>query len=418
MLHDIFKWVITASCMGTALTLLTILARPLTRKLFSAEWHYYIWLAALAVMIVPVKFNLPTDRVDVIPVQMRTVAVAGQKFISPVTEITVYQIGLEEVWLAGAIILLLVKLLSYAVFRHRLRKTGEEISCSIISDFTDKKITVMRSGMTISPLMTGLFNPTLVLPETPMTEDQLEFVLAHEMMHLKRKDILYKWIVCFVKCVHWFNPVIYFAARQIDIECEISCDIGATESMKREEKKAYVDTVLTLISARSKRLPFTTGMAGSKKTMKKRILSIAKERQRGKIIKILSVTALAICLVGTMFVSGAAAGIMLEEIEAKLELKEKLPVLEKLFGGWEIEKATENPALSLPVENMETVPDSKLEMMGEKETAQEEENDLAEELSSAVFEKPENAKVVKYNSDENATHYITLTPNEKGCISV
>ena len=95
MLQDIFKWVIISSCIGTVLTFLIVLTRPLTKKLFSCAWHYYIWLVVLAVMIIPIKINIPANRIDKIPGQIRMVAVTGQKVMEPVTQTTVYQIGVE-----------------------------------------------------------------------------------------------------------------------------------------------------------------------------------------------------------------------------------------------------------------------------------------------------------------------------------
>lgn len=412
MLQDIFKWVIIASCMGTALTFLIVLTGPMTKKVFSNVWHYYIWLGVLAVMMIPMKFNIPASKMDKIPGQIRMIAVTGRKVIEPVTQTMVWQIELEEIWLAGAVVLLLAKLLTYVIFRFQLQKNGDKISCSMIEKFTDRKITVIQSDMTASPFMTGIFKPLLVLPKFPISERQLEFVLAHEMIHLKRRDVLYKWIVYFARCIHWFNPVIYFVARQIDIECEISCDIKATEFMNHKEKKAYADTVLTLASVSGRKIPLSTGMADSKKIMKKRILSIAKERKRGKIIKAFSVIVLTGCMVVALFISGAAAGIMMEKIQPKLEIVSELPALEKIFGRLEIEKKTENQPTPILVKNEE----SELEETTEK--VQTEENYAEEEFLTEVFTKPENARVIKYNSDDKSTHYITLYPNENGVISM
>ena len=72
--------------------------------------------------------------------------------------------------------------------------------------------------------MTGVFKPTLLLPETALDEEQLNNVLAHEMIHFIRIDILLKWFVCIVKSIHWFNPAVYYISRQAYIECENSCD--------------------------------------------------------------------------------------------------------------------------------------------------------------------------------------------------
>ena len=67
-----------------------------------------------------------------------------------------------------------------------------------------------------SPILTGFLHPFLVLPgelcrewETKLTEEQrvlrMEYVLRHELIHLKRLDLYYKWLVQAVVCIHWFT---------------------------------------------------------------------------------------------------------------------------------------------------------------------------------------------------------------------
>ncbi len=59
MLTYLFHALLITSMMGTVLAMLLMIFRPLTRKYFSAGWHYYAWLSVLLVMLVPVRFILP-----------------------------------------------------------------------------------------------------------------------------------------------------------------------------------------------------------------------------------------------------------------------------------------------------------------------------------------------------------------------
>ena len=56
---QLFTSYILTSIAGTFLALILILLRPLTRKIFSGNWHYYMWLVVLLVMILPLRFNIP-----------------------------------------------------------------------------------------------------------------------------------------------------------------------------------------------------------------------------------------------------------------------------------------------------------------------------------------------------------------------
>ena len=55
MLEYIFKAFLLTSLIGTALTLLLIAIKPITRKFLSSKMHYYLWLVVLVAMIVPFR---------------------------------------------------------------------------------------------------------------------------------------------------------------------------------------------------------------------------------------------------------------------------------------------------------------------------------------------------------------------------
>lgn len=129
------------------------------------------------------------------------------------------------------------------------------------------------------------------------------------MTHLKRNDILYKWFVSIVKCVHWFNPAIYFISKQINIDCEISCDLAVVKEMDEQQEKGYIETILTLLTHNnSKGIPLTTGMTGNKKTLKRRFIMIKKRIKVSKKVAIISGILAVIILATTVFASGVLNG--------------------------------------------------------------------------------------------------------------
>ena len=339
---QVFTSLLITSAVGTALALILTLLKPITMKVFSGSWHYYMWLVVLLVMILPIRLSLPENPVTTPPIS-ETVTITDNQIEITDTPIIIEtqpeQIIQEQttqpekvstvqvikdflsgkvllfslIWLMGAVLLFLIKIISYLIFLIKIHRHSELISCPEVKAYTNRKIRARVSDTICSPLMIGIIRPTLLLPKTNITPKQLHNVLAHEMTHLKRKDILYKWFVSIVKCVHWFNPAIYFISKQINIDCEISCDLAVIKEMNEQEKKGYVETILSLLTHNnSKAIPLTTGMTGNKKTLKRRFAMIKKKLKPNKKVAIISGIIAVLILAITLFASGILNGAFLK----------------------------------------------------------------------------------------------------------
>ncbi|MBR3995218.1 MAG: peptidoglycan DD-metalloendopeptidase family protein [Clostridia bacterium] len=342
MLQDIFKAILVTSFIGTALTLVLALIKPITKRWFTSSWHYYMWLVVLVVMLLPIRISLP-GQIQSVPVLESNSQIA-EETVSNVTnepiQVTKQDLQLNSdkesntysrlenlkmfaydkfniaafIWFVSMMVLFLCKLIGYMIFLIKLRKYSDVISCPELMRFTNKKIVTRTSDRISSPLMIGLFKPTLLLPKTEMTPEQLDNVLAHEMTHFKRKDILYKWFICMVKCIHWFNPAIYYINKQVNIECEISCDLAVVKEMSEEQEICYINTILTLLAAGNLRTAaLTTGMTSDKKTLKRRFTMIKNRKRMKKSTRIISTILAVALLFTTLFASGVLATTVLGE---------------------------------------------------------------------------------------------------------
>ncbi len=333
---QVFYAFLLTSALGTAFALIIAILRPLTRKVFSAGWHYYIWLAVLVVMILPVRLNLPEKFIPS-HVGTQTIAIESdevqntqitqtvqtqiqipkkqliQKDVSDViTPIKSFMCDnallISYIWLLVSVVLFIVKIIRYIIFLNIMKEHSEPVLCVDINAYTSKNITTRASSTINSPLVIGIFRPTLLLPKTDITREQLNNILAHEITHLKRNDILYKWFVSIVKCVHWFNPAIYFISRQINSDCEISCDLSVVKNMDINNKKKYAETILSLLSHNnSKAVPLTTGMTGDKTLLKKRFIMIKEKQITNKFAHIISIILSVLFLSATVFSGGVLA---------------------------------------------------------------------------------------------------------------
>lgn len=128
---------------------------------------------------------------------------------------------LGVVWLAGVGTVLLWQVLLYLSFRRRIRRWAVPPQSSALQKvFADsiklleiqKPVRLAVCPKVTSPMMTGIFSPVVLLPREDYDEETLRFILRHELVHLKRRDILYKQLMLLATAVNWFNPLVWLMA--------------------------------------------------------------------------------------------------------------------------------------------------------------------------------------------------------------
>ncbi len=348
MPEEILKALLITSVAGSGLALAIAIIRPLTKKVLGYAWHYYIWLAVLLVMMLPVRFSIPssepmqipgitTEQIQTVPItevvteetDNAKVDVLAATQPSPVKQSAKLMAGIIEnrinilgmIWLLGMLVVLSIGAIGYIKLLHKIHKHSVIISCPKVQNYTKRRIKVRTCENLSSPFIMGIIRPTLVLPSIELTPEQLDNILKHETTHLKRNDVLYKWIVGIVKTIHWFNPLVYYISRQIDAECEISCDMAVVKNMSEEQEMGYVETILSLLAVnKTKSIPLTTGMTGNKNMLKRRFTMIRNKRTTKKLVSLLSVLLSVIMLGTTVFASGVLSASLTDAEDSKIKI--------------------------------------------------------------------------------------------------
>ncbi len=115
----------------------------------------------------------------------------------------------------------------------------------------------------------------ILLPVREMSEKELEICLAHELNHLKARDLRWKQWVNIICTIHWFNPAVYFFRREFTIWSEAYCDIRSLLTVGQEHcsKKEYYETVFKFCG---EGVDFKSGIAlsGGIHEMKERMLRV------------------------------------------------------------------------------------------------------------------------------------------------
>ena len=154
------------------------------------------------------------------------------------------------------------------------------------------------------PMALGLLRPAVFLPEGVEDRGRLEDILRHELTHLRRRDLLYKWCAAVVTSLHWFNPLMPVFRREMARRCELACDEAAAGSLSPEARRRYGETLLSLAADPPKGLMVTT-LCEEKEHLKERLVDLVKGTKRGPAA--LCLTLCLTVLLGSCSMIGGAA---------------------------------------------------------------------------------------------------------------
>lgn len=98
-----------------------------------------------------------------------------------------------------------------------------------------------------TPAVIGHFKPLVLIPASllaKLTPEQLEAVILHELMHVRRHDYLLNILRVSAETVLFFNPAVWWLSGAIRLEREVACDQLVAE--RTGSKVAYAKTLLRL----------------------------------------------------------------------------------------------------------------------------------------------------------------------------
>ena len=162
-----------------------------------------------------------------------------------------------SVWLSGMVVLLIFALVSMIKLRLCVREAVRYKENIYICDAVK------------SPFILGIINPRIYL-SSALNEEEMDYIIAHERAHLKRKDHLWKPFGYLLLCIYWFNPLCWIAYIMLCKDIELACDEKVIKDMSFGDKKEYSRVLLSCATQR--RLvsvcPLTFGEVGVKERVK------------------------------------------------------------------------------------------------------------------------------------------------------
>ena len=115
-------------------------------------------------------------------------------------------------------------------------------------------VLVFSNDEIASPLVCGLISPRIYLP-TRMDFGNtvlLRHVLAHETMHIRRRDNFVKAVMLAALVLNWYNPLVWLMAKCLASDLETACDAAVLSRWGEEERKGYAYSLLAMAVSASR----------------------------------------------------------------------------------------------------------------------------------------------------------------------
>jgi beta-lactamase regulating signal transducer with metallopeptidase domain len=252
-------WTASAIALKTSLLVAGIVLIALLTTRQSAARRHFLWTSALvlsllmpvAILSLPpwVQVSLPweaaepwsrdesalvtagareADTESAVPLQRSnesSTSASGTRVASPTLMI---------VWVVGALGVLLRNALAHVGLMRWVRQSRPDLSQAWAATLRRvageagfrRTVRVLESDHTTSPCTFGFLRPVVFLPAVgaDWPEPQRRFTLLHELAHVRRLDYLTTQVSTMACAMHWYNPLIGFAAVHARKLQEQACD--------------------------------------------------------------------------------------------------------------------------------------------------------------------------------------------------
>ena len=272
------------SVAGGVLILFIVVIRAVAIHRLPKTTFFVLWLIAALRLLLPLSIPLPGG----LPVNVASISDAVQDFaaqnfvqgneegssstqappsfapdVEPGEQFQATAQEIERVpvfvvvWLAGSLLLAAYFAISYLRSLQKFRMSLPDNTPYVQRWLSEHRITrpleVRSSDLISSPLTYGILRPVILLPKKFDRSDEtaLQYVLAHEYIHIRRFDAITKILFAATLCVHWFNPLVWVMYVLANRDVELSCDGCVLRMLGEKEKSAYARALIRMEERKS-----------------------------------------------------------------------------------------------------------------------------------------------------------------------
>ncbi|HVF47828.1 MAG TPA: M56 family metallopeptidase [Pyrinomonadaceae bacterium] len=109
-------------------------------------------------------------------------------------------------------------------------------------------VRLMRSAVVATPIAVGVLSPIVIVPASlflQMSPRELETIIAHELIHIRRYDPLVNMLQSLVEVIFFYHPAVWWMSAQIRREREFAAD-AAVLDVFRDSHTVYASALANL----------------------------------------------------------------------------------------------------------------------------------------------------------------------------
>ncbi len=109
------------------------------------------------------------------------------------------------------------------------------------------------TNIELGPALVGIWRPVIVLPSSLVkvsTWTELEPIVAHELLHLRRRDTAISGLQLIANAIWWFHPLVHWAGKQVEEASERCVDLAVLH-VAGCDPSTYCRTLLKVLESRS-----------------------------------------------------------------------------------------------------------------------------------------------------------------------
>jgi beta-lactamase regulating signal transducer with metallopeptidase domain len=186
-------------------------------------------------------------------------------------------------WAAGAALVFARLLVGLAKTRAIVRRSTSARAWALASEHawkaTGRRADVRMTDELDAPAVAGMTAPVVLVPvaSASWTDERRYAVLLHELAHVRQRDCLAQFVAHLACALHWFDPLVWLAARRLRVERELAADDAVVAAGARPS--SYAEDLLAIASTGAGETPLgALGMA-ERSLIATRVLAIVAARR-------------------------------------------------------------------------------------------------------------------------------------------